>query len=258
MAGVRVLFAIATAMTSPVQSSKPPVSITSVVPRQGLQALIFDMDGVLCDTMPYHLEAWVQYVDEHPELIGVTRERLSQMGGKRNQELLNELLEHPASEADIHRWGAEKEAIYRDLIRDQIAWLPGLVSFLRQARDIDLKLGVGTSACKENVELLLGHQSLGDFFEARVIETDVQHGKPDPQCYLLVAERLGVSPQNCLVFEDAIAGVQAALNAGMACWGVLTTHSDEELIQAGAEICVEDFNDARFQALLDTVLLPPC
>ncbi len=243
-------------MTSPATSFTPLSSLDSAAPQQELKALIFDMDGVLCDTMPYHLEAWVQYVDRNPELAGVTRDRLVQMGGKRNQELLHELLEYPASPADIHRWGSEKEAIYRALIRDQIDWLPGLVSFLQQADDKGLKLGVGTSACKENVDLLLAHQNLGDFFAARVIETDVQRGKPDPQCYALVAERLGVAPQNCLVFEDAIAGVQAARNAGMGCWGILTTHSPMELSQAGAEICIKDFTDARLQALLNTVTMP--
>ena len=221
--------------------------------QQPLQALIFDMDGVLCDTMPYHLDAWVQYVAANPQLVGVTRDRLAQMGGKRNQELLQDLLANPASVAEIQRWGAEKEALYRDLIRDQIEWVPGLVEFLQSADDRSLKLGVGTSACQENMELLLAHQNLGRFFAAQVMETDVQRGKPDPQCYLLVAERLGVAPQNCLVFEDAIAGVKAARNAGMACWGVLTTHSAAELTTAGATVCVEDFTDTRLKSLLDAV-----
>lgn len=241
-------------MTSPSPNlpQSHPAASSFATTQQTLQALIFDMDGVLCDTMSYHVEAWVQYVNRHPELVGVTRDRLAHMGGKRNQELLQELLVHPASAAEIHRWGAEKEAVYRGLIRNHIEWMPGLVDFLQQARNAGLKLGVGTSACKENVELLLAHQDLGDFFEARVIETDVQRGKPDPQCYLLVAERLGVDPQHCLVFEDAIAGVQAALNAGMTCWGVLTTHSAEELTDAGAKECVADFKDMRLQSLLTT------
>ncbi|MCM1982025.1 HAD family hydrolase [Lyngbya confervoides] len=215
-----------------------------------LQALIFDMDGVICDTMPYHLEAWRQYIQTIPDLAGISRDRLQQLGGKRNHELLSDLLAAPVDEADLFCWGMEKEALYRDLIRDNIQFLPGLLPFLKQAQSQGLQLGLGTSACEENVELLLGHKNLDRFFAAQVTELDVELGKPDPECYLLVADQLGVAPAHCLVFEDAVAGVQSARNAGMRCWGVTTTQSPEVLLAAGAECCIQDFRDRRLQALL--------
>lgn len=218
-----------------------------------IEALIFDMDGVLCDTMPFHLDAWLQYSSSIPELAVASRDRLEQMGGKRNEELLPELLGHPVADVDIRRWGAEKEAVYRELIQGRIEWLPGLVQFLTQAQAQGLKIGLGTSACRENVELLLAHENLGNFFETRVIDADVERGKPDPQCYLLVAERLGVEPEKCLVFEDATAGVQAARNAGMGCWGVLTTCSEAALHNAGAEFCITNFQDSRLSLIVPEV-----
>lgn len=220
-----------------------------------LQALIFDMDGVLCDTMPYHLKAWLQYSTTVPELDAARREQLeqqdrtlnkdllAQMSGKRNKDLLPELLGYPVAAADIQRWGSEKEAVYRSLIRHEIQWMPGLIPFLQLAKAVGSKLGLGTSACRENVDLLMQKDCLGDFFAAQVIETDVERGKPDPQCYLLVAQHLGVEPDRCLVFEDAIAGIRAACNAGMRCCGLLTSHSETELQQAGAEYCIQDFTD---------------
>ncbi|HEY9847018.1 MAG TPA: HAD-IA family hydrolase [Candidatus Caenarcaniphilales bacterium] len=222
-------------------------------PPTFLQALIFDMDGVLCDTMPYHLKAWARFIAQTPELPDWMRDYLPQMGGKRNSELLRELLGEHLTEADIQRWGSGKESVYRELIDNEIIWLPGLVQFLTQARLAGLKLGLGTSACRENVDLLLSHQDLGAFFEAAVIETDVKRGKPDPQCYLLVAERLGVAPPQCLVFEDATAGVEAARRAGMRCWGVLTTQSESALLAAGAERCIQDFNNSGLATLLPQV-----
>lgn len=234
------------------QASVSPQNQTVANSALPLQALIFDMDGVLCDTMPYHLEAWLQYSATIPELAAASRERLEQMGGKRNEDLLPELLGRPVAAADIQRWGSEKEAVYRSLIKDEIQWLTGLMPFLQRAEAAGLKLGLGTSACRENVDLLMRQDRLGDFFAAQVIETDVERGKPDPQCYLLVAEWLGVSPDQCLVFEDAIAGTQAARNAGMRCWGVLTTHSEAELKQAGAEYCIQDFTDPALQQLIGT------
>ncbi len=215
-----------------------------------LQALIFDMDGVLCNTMPYHLKAWARYIDQTPELPDWMMDHLDQMGGKRNSELLRELLGEHLSDEDIQRWGSGKEAVYRDLIRHEITWLPGLVEFLERSHRVGLKLGLGTSACRGNVDLLLSHQDLLKFFKAMVIETDVRRGKPDPQCYLLVAERLGVAPQDCLVFEDARSGVSSARNAGMRCWGVLTTQPESELLADGAELCIHDFTDPRLATLL--------
>ncbi len=233
------------------QASVSPQNQTAANSVLPLQALIFDMDGVLCDTIPYHLEAWLQYSATIPELAVASRDRLEQMGGKRNEDLLPELLGRPVAATDIQRWGSEKEAVYRSLIKDEIQWLPGLMPFLQQSQAAGLKLGLGTSACRENVDLLMDQDQLGDFFAAQVIETDVERGKPDPQCYLFVAERLGVSPDRCLVFEDAIAGTQAARNAGMRCWGVLTTHSEAELKQAGAEYCIQDFTDLALQQLIE-------
>jgi beta-phosphoglucomutase len=217
---------------------------------RSFQGLIFDMDGVLSDTMPYHLKAWEIYLGQTPELANARQDRLWEMGGRRNSELLPEVLSRPVSDAEVKRWGDGKEAIYRDLIRGQIVWLPGLILFLKAAQGAGLKLGLGTSACRENTDLILSHQNLGDFFAARVIETDVVRGKPDPQCYLLVAERLGLAPEQCLVFEDAVVGVKAAIAAGMRCWGVLTTHSAAELEAVGAEVCIADFSDRRLLALL--------
>lgn len=210
------------------------------------------MDGVICHTMPYHLKAWAQYIAQTPELPDSMVEHLSRMGGKRNSELLRELVGEQISEAEIQRWGAAKEAVYRDLIRHEIVWLLGLGEFLQKSHSMGFKLGLGTSACQENVDLLLSQENLRDFFDAVVMEMDVQRGKPDPQCYLLVAERLGIEPSQCLVFEDAIAGVAAAQNAGMRCWGVLTTQPESELLNAGAECCIHDFTDPR----LDTLLTP--
>lgn len=214
------------------------------------QALIFDMDGVLCDTMAYHLRAWDTYIDRTPTLAGVDRAKLQTMGGKRNCELLPELLGRSVSPVEVEALGRGKDAVFRELIAPELIGLGGVLKFLQQARLSGLKLGLGTSASQENVDLIMAWENMGDFFPVRVTEVDVQRGKPDPQCYLLVAERLGVAPKDCLVFEDAVAGVEAAWRAGMACWGVLTLHSAAELMEKGASVCIQDFTDPCLEDLL--------
>ena len=144
-----------------------------------LQALIFDMDGVLCDTMPYHLDAWLQYSATIPELAVASRDRLEQMGGKRNEDLLPELLGRPVAAVDIQRWGSEKEAVYRSLIKDEIQWMSGLIPFLQQAQTIGLKLGLGTSACRENVDLLMNQDQDFLHFRCHHIHNEI-HSRTDP------------------------------------------------------------------------------
>ncbi|WP_099799382.1 HAD family hydrolase [Parathermosynechococcus lividus] len=221
------------------------------------RALIFDMDGVICHTMPYHMKAWEVYVERTPELRGhVDLGQLRQMGGKRNAELLPELLGRSPSTEEVQRWGAGKEAVFRELLAPHLQLLPGLLSFLNAAKARGYRLGVGTSACAANVELVLSCEGVGAFFDTVVMEQDVRRGKPDPECYLLVAQRLGVPPQQCVVFEDAVSGVMAAVRAGMTCWGVLTTEAESALRQAGAEVCIQDFTEAALEELLNSAPTP--
>lgn len=196
--------------------------------------------------MPYHMQAWEVYVERTPELRGqVDLRQLRQMGGKRNAELLPELLGRSPSPAELQRWSEGKEAVFRELLTPHLELLRGLLPFLKAAKARGYRLGLGTSACAANVELVLSCEGVGRFFDAVVMEQDVQRGKPDPECYLLVAERLGVPPQQCVVFEDAVAGVIAAVRAGMTCWGVLTTQEEEVLRAAGAAVCIKDFTDPQ-------------
>ncbi len=226
--------------------------------RRHPRAFIFDMDGVICHTMPYHLQAWEVYVERTPELQGkVNLQSLRQMGGKRNAELLPELLGRSPTPEELVRWGAGKEAVFRELLAPHLELLPGVLPFLKRAKALGYRLGLGTSACAANVELILSCEGVGTFFDTVVMEQDVQRGKPDPECYLLVAQRLGVPPQECLVFEDAEAGVIAAVRAQMTCWGVLTTQSEAALRSAGATICIEDFTDPRLDTLLSRPAIAP-
>ena len=222
------------------------------------RAFIFDMDGVICHTMPYHLQAWEVYVERTPELRGqVNLQQLRQMGGKRNAELLPELLGRPITPAELQRWSEGKEAVFRELLAPHLELLLGVLPFLKTAKTLGYRLGLGTSACAANVDLILSCEGVGTFFDTVVMEADVQRGKPDPECYLLVAQRLEVPPQQCVVFEDAVAGVLAAVRAGMTCWGVLTTQPESALREAGATVCIPDFTDPRVETLLCDPAIAP-
>ena len=198
-----------------------------------IPAFLFDLDGVVVDSNRLHVESWKEVARRHgfdcpdPEHIGKC--------GLRTTAVIRDLLRWPVSEASAVQMGAEKEAIYREWIRDGgIPPIPGVQDFVNQARRLGILCAVGSSAPRENVDLCLRVLGLEDRFLVTVSGADVQRGKPAPDIFLSAAQRIGVAPADCLVFEDAPAGIQAAHAAGMNAIALLTSHRRDELSEADA------------------------
>lgn len=196
-----------------------------------ITAFIFDLDGVVVDSNDLHVKSWQEVARRYrfecpnPEHIGKC--------GLRTHSVIRDLLQWPVSEEQAHDIGWEKEEIYREWIRiDGIQAISGALDFLNRARRAGIPCGVGSSAPRENVDLCLAVLDLESVFTATVSGADVARGKPFPDIFLKTAEQMGVPPEQCLVFEDAPAGIRAAHAAGMKVWAVLTSHTGEELQEA--------------------------
>ena len=192
---------------------------------QGL-ALIFDLDGVVVDSMPVHTLAWERYL----ERLGIhSPEIVAQMHGRRNDEIVRMFVDSNTAEAVVHGHGAAKEQLFRDLIGADLAshLVPGLGEFLTSAAGTPL--GVASNAEPANVnfvlDFVLNEAALRTHFQVVADGTAVERDKPFPDIYLHVAERLGVRAENCVVFEDSPVGILAARRAGMRVVGLLT-HSE--------------------------------
>jgi beta-phosphoglucomutase family hydrolase len=207
-----------------------------------IRALIFDMDGVIVDSNPWHRAAW----EEYNRGLGVemTEEMTRRMYGKRNAELIREFYGRDLDDAEVFAHGAAKETLYREMMKPHLngALVPGIREFL--ARHRDLALAVATNAEPPNVNFVLDETGLRPFFRVIVNGHEVAHPKPHPEIYLRVADALGVTPADCVVFEDSYAGVEAALAAGMQVVGISTTHDD----LAGVALLIRDFNDPALEA----------
>lgn len=186
--------------------------------REAHGAVIFDMDGVMVDTAPQHFAAWRQVFAEMGREL--SEEGFRATFGQRNQEILRHILGGGVSEVQVEELGRKKEEYYRGLVRGEVEAAPGFMSLLKALRDNEFKIAVGTSAPRENVELILDVLSIKGQLDAVVTGEDVDRGKPDPETFLLAAERCNMEPSRCVVLEDAVAGVQAAKAAGMRCIGV--------------------------------------
>ena len=146
--------------------------------------------------------------------------------------------------------------LYRAAARRGVALLPGVRALLEGLHAAGLRQAIGSSAPRENLELIIELTDTGSFFDAVVSSEDTERGKPDPQVFLVAAERLKVTPENCVVVEDAVAGVQAAKAGGMKCIGVTFVghHPDSTLRAAGADLLVKTLEEVsvdRIRQLLN-------
>jgi beta-phosphoglucomutase len=205
-------------------------------------ALIFDMDGVITDNHKYHFDAWVEFGKRHG--LEITLEEFSKYFGSTNQLIMSSLFGRNISVDEIANLGKEKESIYRELYRPFIKPLEGLAAFLKYATSIGIPIALATSAPHENVKFTLETTGLSNYFTVITDSSMVIQGKPDPQVYLITAEKLGVQPADCIVFEDSVPGILSAKNAGMQVIGVATTHKPDELLMYVNEI-IMNFDTAE-------------
>lgn len=214
--------------------------------------LIFDMDGVVVDNAVWHLEAFEVFGKRHG--LVQPKEEYTKYFGNTNQTIMNSLFNTQLSPDQLVALAEEKETIYRELYRPFIKPVKGLSAFLEYAYNKGIPIALATSAPPENVEFTLNSTGLKKYFNFISDASMVKRGKPDPEIYLLTAAKLGVKPSDCIVFEDSVAGIQSALNAGMRVIGVATTHNSDELMMYVKEIIL---NFEASEILIQNLLQMP-
>jgi beta-phosphoglucomutase len=198
-------------------------------------AFLFDMDGVIIDSNPLHRDAWIEFNRRYG--LETTEEMLASMYGKRNDEIVRHYYGTALADEEVVARGAAKEALYREMLHGRLDGLlvAGLREFLEHYRGTPM--GVASNAEPANVELIIEEAGIRPYFQAIVDGHQVRNPKPHPEIYLKVAEILGVTPANCIVFEDSHTGVAAGLAAGMRVVGFRTTHG----YLPGTSITVDNF-----------------
>jgi beta-phosphoglucomutase len=201
------------------------------------KAFIFDMDGVIVDSNPYHKIALQQFCRQ----LGydLSEEQLRQkIYGRTNKDWISNLF-GDIGEARIQHYAEEKEALYRRLYEKDITAVTGLISFLEKMDTLGIARAIATSAPRANVDFSLSKTHTEQFFRTILDDSFVSKGKPDPEIYLKSAAALGYAPADCVVFEDSLSGVQAGKRAGCKVVGITTTHSPEELHET--DFIITDF-----------------
>ena len=200
------------------------------MPTSNIEAVIWDMDGVIADTAPFHLKAWQQAFQKRG--TNFTEEDFRHNFGQRNDTIIRDTLGQSVSQSEIDVIAQEKETIFRNSARGKIKPLPGAIELIKSLSERRIKMALGSSAPLENIQLLTQSLGINNYFDVIISGRDVSEGKPNPQVFLLAARKLGVEPENCIVIEDAVAGVAAAKKAGMHCLAITNTHPSQSLHQA--------------------------
>jgi len=193
-------------------------------------AVIWDMDGVIVNTAKYHFKSWKYAFSK--QSIDFIEKDFTGLFGQRNDAIIRTVLKREVIPEEIENIAGEKEEYFRSIVRGNVISLPGVIDLIKALNKHGTKMAIASSAPLENIQLLLGSLGIIDCFQQLVPGKEVSESKPSPLLFLLAAKRLGVSPAHCIVFEDAIAGVAAAKNAGMLCVAVTTTNSREKLNNA--------------------------
>lgn len=212
-------------------------------------AVVFDMDGVIVHSNPYHKIAIQQFCKEHGQELSDDR-LLKQVYGRTNREWITSLFGKIPDET-IVRYTEEKEALYRKLFDKDIKPVKGLISFLDELDKNHIPRAIGTSAPLSNVDFTLTRTNTSKYFDIILNDTYVTHSKPHPEIYLKCAEALGLPNRQCIVIEDSLSGVEAAKAAGSKVIGITTTHPANEL--SHCDLVIDDFEGLTVKRLEDLI-----
>ncbi|MEO8719961.1 MAG: HAD family phosphatase [Ginsengibacter sp.] len=217
--------------------------VETILYKFDTKAVIFDLDGTLLDNNSFHLKSWIEYLKNIGRNIS-EKEYNKNINGRTNKDVIEYIYDRKMSSEEILKYSLEKEALYRKLYQPFIEPVTGLIEFLEILNKKNIPMAIATSGIQPNIDFMFQHVPIEKYFKIVINSSHITKGKPDPEIYLKVASLLNISPQNCLVFEDAVVGIKSAKDAGMKVIAVATTQTIEEL--SIADMIVNNYTGFNF------------
>jgi beta-phosphoglucomutase len=213
------------------------------------KAFLFDLNGTMVDDMDYHIKAWHRISTELGANLSMEQVKLECYG--KNGEVLERIFPGRFSDEEKDHISIEKEKLYQKEFRPMLKLIDGLDAFLEKAYRNNIKMGIGSAAIMFNVDFVLDGLNIRHYFDAIISADNVIKSKPNPETFTKCALQLGIPSANCIVFEDAPKGVEAAANAGMKSVVLTTMHTQEEFANhKNITHFVKDFTDPSLAVLL--------
>jgi len=215
------------------------------------KAFIFDLNGTMINDMDFHIKAWSQVLNEDLGANLGWEEVKKEMYGKNSELLVRIFGEDRFTDEEMHELSIGKEQKYQADYKKHLKLIEGLPAFLANAQKSGISMAIGSAAIMFNIDFVLDNLDIRHYFSSIVSADDVKISKPHPETYLEAAAKMSVLPKDCLVFEDAPKGVEAALNAGMQAVVITTMHEAHEFAAYPNIFCfISDYTDPQLKALL--------
>lgn len=233
-------------------SSDEVNSKTALAPLAPLEAVLFDVDGTLCDSDPIHLDAFREMLLEIGFNGGVPIDEeyfVKNIAGKHNDDIAAVLF--PDDLEKGLKFCVDKEAYFRKLAKEKIQAIKGLYKLTKWVEDHGLKRAAVTNAPRPNAELMISSLGLTDFFHHVVIGDECEHAKPAPDPYLKALEALNVSKEHTFICEDSVSGIKAGVAAGMPVVALTTRNPESVLMTANPTLLIKDYEDPILWAALE-------
>ncbi len=216
-----------------------------------LQAIIFDLDGTLVDSLPYHHESWRIFFKNNNLEENDFSEILKEYKGGGTLELMTSVFGDMYTKDELKKMSDDKEVIFRDIYKNKIYPIEGLNKFLDNLKENNILLSIGSNAIRKNVLMTIEELGITNYFSSIICGDEVSKGKPDPEMYIKTLSYLNVRKDECIIFEDSIEGHTAAKNAGIKSIGVTSSQSSEILKSVGAFKTINDYTEISLDNILN-------
>ena len=208
-----------------------------------IKGIIFDMDGTIVDSLPYHYEAWKIFFNENK--VENFSEKLNEYKGGGTLDLMRTVYGNQYSKKELKKMSEDKEKIFRKIYKGEIKQILGFKKFLDELKSKDIMVGLASNAIRKNVSMIINELEIYDYFDSIICGDEVINGKPNPEMFNETIDRFNINKDECLIFEDSLEGVLAAKNSGVKVIGITSSSSNKVLKNAGCVMSISDYLDFK-------------
>jgi HAD superfamily hydrolase (TIGR01509 family) len=208
-----------------------------------IKGIIFDMDGTIVDSLPYHYEAWKIFFNENK--VENFSEKLNEYKGGGTLDLMRTVYGNQYSKKELKKMSEDKEKIFRKIYKGEIKQILGFKNFLDELKSKDIMVGLASNAIRKNVSMIINELEIYDHFDSIICGDEVINGKPNPEMFNETIDRFNINKDECLIFEDSLEGVLAAKNSGIKVIGITSSSSNKALTDAGCVMSISDYLDFK-------------